>query len=234
MLCYLARGQAALVAAAALGAAWWGPKLAGLVSGGAEGGPGVVVPRDRSLFYWDERDLRHVTPTAQRIPQDVYAHIVADFIIPCVDVLLEAPDGRFLIVVRKDEPMAGHTWMIGGRMLKGETFFDTALRKVREEVGLDASELQPERVLSVWNTFFNASVHVPRAASEGSTADRAGRGPATQTVNTVVHVTLRDGARSPALDEHHSGFRWVGPSDASLAGLDRYVLAAVQERRRQA
>mmetsp|Transcript_124544 Transcript_124544/g.387789 ORF Transcript_124544/g.387789 Transcript_124544/m.387789 type:complete len:131 (+) Transcript_124544:308-700(+) len=129
--------------------------------------------------------------------------------------------------------MAGHAWLIGGRMWKGETFFDTALRKVREEAGFDAGALRPERVLSMWNTFFDASVHVPAASNKGADAGSTPQGPATQTVNAVVHVTVRGGAQNPVLDERHSGFRWVGPSDASLVGLDRYVLAAVEARRRE-
>lgn len=182
---------------------------------------------DRSLFYGEEPELRVVTAGARRLPQSLYSRVVEDLVVPCVDVLLEANDGRFLLVERRDEPMAGVPWLIGGRMWKGETFFDAALRKVKEEVGFDPAIVHPMSVLGVWNAFFNASVHV-------TSNNRSG--PATHTVNVVVYATIqRDNpTASVALDSHHTGFRWVGGldrrADGELSGLDPYVLAAIHAK----
>eukprot|EP00927_Polykrikos_kofoidii_P079986 TRINITY_DN76837_c0_g1_i1.p1 TRINITY_DN76837_c0_g1~~TRINITY_DN76837_c0_g1_i1.p1 ORF type:complete len:264 (-),score=28.01 TRINITY_DN76837_c0_g1_i1:89-880(-) len=192
---------------------------------------------DNSLFYGVEAHLRLVRESSRRIPKDLYIQIVADFIIPCVDVVLQAADGRVLLVERRDEPMRGARWLIGGRMLKGETFFDTALRKVVEEVGLQPSRLRPNRVLSVWNTFFNKSVHDDDVNALAATGVGT-RGTGTQTVNTVVQILL-DGTGCDEdvssctlstlprvdIDSYHTGYTWVHSSD--LGDLDPYVVAAI-------
>jgi ADP-ribose pyrophosphatase YjhB (NUDIX family) len=55
-----------------------------------------------------------------------------------------------LLVERGSEPVKGAWWLPGGRIHKGETFFDAAFRKVKEETGLHGKPLQ---VLGVYNTF---------------------------------------------------------------------------------
>mmetsp|Transcript_73582 Transcript_73582/g.207154 ORF Transcript_73582/g.207154 Transcript_73582/m.207154 type:complete len:259 (+) Transcript_73582:82-858(+) len=228
------------ILAVALGA-WWGSSAAVLNTPlnvcpeapsellATASPPGAASAWDRSLFFGDAKDLTHVTSSARRLPGEVYRRVVDDLIITCIDVLLEASDGRYLLVVREDEPGAGWAWLIGGRMWKGETFFGAAMRKVKEEVGLEPESLRPGRVLNVWNTFFNTTVHRASAHAEGSEPS----GPATQTVNVVVHLLAPSlgGGENLSVDNHHSGFRWVGPDDASLVGVEPYVLAAIASHR---
>jgi ADP-ribose pyrophosphatase YjhB (NUDIX family) len=56
--------------------------------------------------------------------------------IACVDVAIVA-NGSVLLVQRSDPPAQGQWWVPGGRVLKGERMRETALRKAREEVGLE-------------------------------------------------------------------------------------------------
>eukprot|EP00933_Yihiella_yeosuensis_P034443 TRINITY_DN27927_c0_g1_i2.p2 TRINITY_DN27927_c0_g1~~TRINITY_DN27927_c0_g1_i2.p2 ORF type:complete len:129 (-),score=26.44 TRINITY_DN27927_c0_g1_i2:42-428(-) len=124
--------------------------------------------------------------------------------------------------------MKGATWFIGGRMWKGETFFDAALRKVREEVSFNQSDLQPMRLLGVWNTFFDKSVHFSKDSGAAAPA-----GAATQTVNVVVHVQIRPGSDlNVELDARHDGFRWFRGDALQSEDLDPYVLDAMHELRK--
>ncbi len=70
------------------------------------------------------------------ISQDQYNEII--FLIPivCVDVAI-VYDNKVLLIKRRDEPAKGEWWLPGGRLYKGETLTDCALRKAKEETGLD-------------------------------------------------------------------------------------------------
>lgn len=232
------------VLSALWGAPWSGSRAPTQMWGAASpSAPARWASEDYSLYYGLEADLRYTTAAARRIPQGVYSEIVANFIVPCVDVVLEAGDGQVLLLERGQEPMRGVLWLIGGRMWKGETFFDTAIRKVHEEVGLSRSALRPLRVLGVWNTFFDRSTHAPecRSSDPGSGAGNSScRGAATQTVNTVVHMALLGAAAAGdedlgknisdntpiQLDRLHTAYRWVPPDD--LTNLDPYVSGAIR------
>lgn len=69
------------------------------------------------------------------IPSKLYKQIVESVIILCVDVVVEYK-GKFLLVKRKDEPLKGWWWVLGGRAYKGEKTLDAAKRKVKQEIGL--------------------------------------------------------------------------------------------------
>ena len=104
---------------------------------------------------------------------------------------------------------------IGGRLLKGETFFAAATRKAQEETGL--MNVTPVQVLGVWNTFF--------PTSNWDTDTKQG----TQTVNPIVLVELNDVNANVTLDATSENYRWISldPIAATQAGEDRYVLQAL-------
>jgi 8-oxo-dGTP pyrophosphatase MutT (NUDIX family) len=110
-------------------------------------------------------------------------------------------------------------YFIGGRLLKGETFFAAATRKAKEETGL--TNVTPIQVLGVWNTFF--------PTSNWDTDTKKG----TQTVNPIVLVELNDDNETNAnlvqLDSTSENYRWISldPKAATEAGEDRYVLQAL-------
>jgi len=75
------------------------------------------------------------------IPEEEYARIMEVIPILCVDVAVRNAKGEYLLVRRANEPLKGQWWVIGGRVLKGETLEQAAVRKIREEVGLDVGSV---------------------------------------------------------------------------------------------
>lgn len=71
----------------------------------------------------------------------LYRKISARIPILCVDLLIES-GGKTLLVRRKKHPLKGQWWVVGGRVFLGEDPKDAAVRKAREEVGLEI--LEPE------------------------------------------------------------------------------------------
>ena len=77
------------------------------------------------------------------IPAEQYKQIIEVLPILCVDVVVMNGRLEYLLVKRANEPMKGQWWVIGGRVLKGETLEQAAIRKVREEVSLNVETVQP-------------------------------------------------------------------------------------------
>lgn len=77
------------------------------------------------------------------IPDSKYVQIMEVLPILCVDVLLYNSKGECLLVKRANEPLKGQWWVIGGRVLKGETLKQAAIRKVKEEAGLIINSVKP-------------------------------------------------------------------------------------------
>jgi len=68
-----------------------------------------------------------------------YRRIVGTMPILCVDVVLRDSDGMYLLVKRTNEPLKGQWWVPGGRVYKGESLEQAAIRKAREELSLEIS-----------------------------------------------------------------------------------------------
>jgi 8-oxo-dGTP pyrophosphatase MutT (NUDIX family) len=66
----------------------------------------------------------------------LYNRILRTVPITCIDVAIVA-NGAVLLVKRKDAPARGKWWVPGGRVYKGEMMKDAAIRKCREEVGIE-------------------------------------------------------------------------------------------------
>jgi len=77
------------------------------------------------------------------IPKEEYARIMGVLPILCVDVAVQNSEGQYLLIRRANEPLKDQWWVIGGRVLKGETLEQAAVRKVREEVGLNVGSVKP-------------------------------------------------------------------------------------------
>lgn len=69
------------------------------------------------------------------IPKNQYIQILKNLPILCVDVIVRNTKGEYLLVKRVNEPKKGKWWVIGGRVLKGESLAQAAKRKVKEETG---------------------------------------------------------------------------------------------------
>lgn len=71
------------------------------------------------------------------IPSEQYKKIVEVLPILCVDVIIKNSKGEYLLIKRANEPLKDQWWVIGGRVLKGESLEQAAKRKVKEEAGLE-------------------------------------------------------------------------------------------------
>jgi len=76
------------------------------------------------------------------IPLEQYRQILEVLPILCVDVIITNSRGEYLLVKRKGKPLEGHWWVVGGRVLKGETLEQAVVRKVQTEVGLTLRNLR--------------------------------------------------------------------------------------------
>ncbi len=77
------------------------------------------------------------------IPLDKYTKIIEDLPIYCVDIIIKNDQEEYLLIKRNNEPKKGEWWVIGGRVLKGETTKDAAIRKVKQETGLQVRKMEP-------------------------------------------------------------------------------------------
>ena len=76
------------------------------------------------------------------IPEKLYRQILQVLPIICVDIIVANADGQFLLVKRNNEPLKNQWWVIGGRVEHMETAEAAAIRKLKEEVGIDVSGLK--------------------------------------------------------------------------------------------
>ena len=176
--------------------------------------PVRTLEADHSLFYGGRAALSTVRSEAKLLPKDVYGEVVRRMPVFCVDVVVRK-EGRLLLVHRGMEPVKGYWWWPGGRMLKGETFFAAALRKVQQETGI--TQCTAVRVLGVYNTFFPTS----------SWDDETSQG--THTVNACVLVEA-DPRAAVHVDDTSDSHTWIESSAAAAeaAGYDRYVVDQVR------
>ena len=86
------------------------------------------------------------------IPEADYKKMIAALPILCVDIALQDDAGRYLLIKRANEPLKDQWWVIGGRVLKGETCEQAARRKLKEEVNVEGVEL---KMLGLYEDFFD-------------------------------------------------------------------------------
>ena len=137
------------------------------------------------------------------IPEDIYSQIVHQMPIPCVDILVEDDQGRVLLIKRADEPAKEQWWFPGGRVHYLETRMQAVVRKLREECGLETSQL-------VEIGTYDVILEIP-----GEMGPRHG-------VTTLFHV--RVGMHKDfALDFHSSEADWRFPGEWLNEGLHFFV-----------
>lgn len=142
---------------------------------------------------------------SQFIPQDLYDQILENMPIACVDIAIIA-DGAVLLVRRKDAPARDQWWVPGGRVHKGETMREAALRKAREEVGLEC--------------------HVGPIVHTAETIFPDGpNGIPVHSINSCFFMYPVDAGHTPHLDDHHADSRWV---DHIPGDLHPYVVRCLQ------
>jgi colanic acid biosynthesis protein WcaH len=74
------------------------------------------------------------------LPENIHKICLESIPIVSVDiVILDDTKEKTLLFKRKNNPLKGIFYTIGGRVLKNESLIDTALRKLKDEAGIEAS-----------------------------------------------------------------------------------------------
>lgn len=121
------------------------------------------------------------------IPEAIYKQIIKYIPILCVDIIIKNKDGEYLLIKRKNKPLKGEWWIIGGRVHHGENLIEAAKRKVKQEVGLNTGDLKP---LGYYEEFFD---------------DSPFKSPI-HTISFVFSTVIKKG--NVILDNQSSGFGW--------------------------
>jgi colanic acid biosynthesis protein WcaH len=127
-----------------------------------------------------------------RVPDELYAQVLASVPIACVDLVVRDAQGRVLLVRRTNEPARGAWWFPGGRVLRGEQRVDAVGRKLAEECGLTASHVEE---VGTHDMLFRAA--------DGRVESHA--------ITTLFRVEARPGP--VRLDAQSAAFEWRRPAD---------------------
>jgi len=123
----------------------------------------------------------------------------------CVDLVVTNQHNKFLLIKRTESPAKGQWWLPGGRVYKNETLREAAIRKGKEELGI---EIDLKDFVSVEETIFeDDNVH---------------------TINAVFHATYY--GEILQLDKTHSKYSWETEIDESLHFAVKDPLKTVMER----
>lgn len=171
--------------------------------------------------HYSERDSE---PRGTRSPRPyldaiAYGQALSALVITCVDLLFCEGDRR-LLGFRRRPPRVGW-WLVGGRMFPGESPHSTAIRKAREEAGL---EILPNQLqwIGAYSTEFAERSQPP--AEEGL-----------HSVNLTfaVRLTAAQAAQVQLSEDEYSEWAWVrsgelpqwvtgnGPMDEALLAIGR-------------
>ena len=100
----------------------------------------TTIDQGHSFLYLNKEAVKQVGLVKSK---EFYGDAVRQLPICCVDVFLYNPFNKtYLLVLRKDPPAKNVWWIPGGRLYKGESFFDCSIRKCKEEIGLDVTPVK--------------------------------------------------------------------------------------------
>ena len=125
------------------------------------------------------------------VPAPLYKEILESVPIPCVDVVIEHK-GKVLLVLRTNKPAQGEWWPPGGRILKGETNEQAAVRKVLQETGLHVSIVKQ---IGAYSTIFEDG---PFSSLKTGV----------HTVNIAYLAHLTDPTQTVVMDAQSSEYGW--------------------------
>ena len=149
------------------------------------------------------------------IPKHLYQEIISVLPIICVDVVIRNRSGKVLLARRKNEPIKDHWWVIGGRILSGESAHQACIRKTFEETGLKINQL---KFLGFYEDVYDKNAfNVPKPYHTFSLAFE------TQLSGDRVEEIIR-------LDSQHSDWGWfdelperfiISPQNKLFSKLDK-------------
>jgi ADP-ribose pyrophosphatase YjhB (NUDIX family) len=194
------------------------------------------------------KNLTTIRKEAVKLSTDLYRQVVWYLPVVCVDVILQRKsDNCLLLFWRRDKPAANIWWWPGGRMLKGETFYSAACRKIREETGNENLDISPVSVLKVWNTFFSDSswdhgrddidkgcqtvnIIVICVIDDACDQQEQGQGQGQQQGKRTTTLFLKDKEKERSEEWAVEAHRWVSVEEALEPGrYDKYVRLNVEE-----
>jgi colanic acid biosynthesis protein WcaH len=148
------------------------------------------------------------------IPEPLYEQFCRCMPVACVDLIVVAPGGRVLLLLRQNDPASGQWWFPGGRVLHGETRYRAALRKLQQECGIPA-------------------LSVEELGTHDVILDCPAKGFQHHGITTVFLVRV-DGATAVALDAQSAAHAWRTPEEWRRLPLHAFVasgLARLEARR---
>jgi perosamine synthetase len=110
------------------------------------------------------------------IGNELYQEIHKNLPISCADIVLKTYDGGFVLIKRGNEPLEGEWWVLGGRIKKNETIENAARRKIREDVGIEITDVT--KIAGGYETIFEK--------------DPFGHGEGTHTINNLFTAEISD------------------------------------------
>lgn len=138
---------------------------------------------ERHIMYCDHPEVVGL------LEASTYKSAVQQLPIACVDIFLyNSLLKAYLLVYRKNAPAKEMWWMPGGRIYKGESFFEAAQRKCWDEVKV---KVIPLAQLGTYSTIFPDSEW----------------GCQTHTINTVV-LAILSSENHPEVNLDHADYEW--------------------------
>jgi colanic acid biosynthesis protein WcaH len=137
------------------------------------------------------------------IPSEHYDQILKIMPIPCVDLVVQDRDGLILLLKRKNEPAKGQWWFPGGRVHYMETRHDAAIRKLKEECGLESTEFQELGTFDIMlkNPHSSSTIHG---------------------ITTLFKIKIANHKRL-RLDDQSEAFDWKLPCEWEIVNLSPFI-----------
>ncbi|MGI0486067.1 NUDIX domain-containing protein [Pantanalinema rosaneae CENA516] len=174
--------------------------------------------------HFEERGRLNPKTSHDRMPESLYSSALDYLVITCVDLAF-VREGQLLLAQRCQYPRASW-WLIGGRMVAGESPIATAQRKAAEEAQLGNLTVDRFQFIGTYSTCFAMRQQEPQ--QHGS-----------HTVNLTYRVTLTQLEQTQiqlSQTEYNSTYRWLALSEVEQIldlgnPLDRALQAVVHDLR---
>jgi|APSaa5957512576_1039674.scaffolds.fasta_scaffold02000_7 colanic acid biosynthesis protein WcaH len=136
------------------------------------------------------------------IEEELYKKIVENVLIATVDIVVLSRDlKKLLLFKRENNPAKGIYYTPGGRIYKGEEAIECAIRKTKEEIGIDISKDDlgfGGTIVEKWeNSFFSEEIE--------------------SSFMTMFFYFILDNEDNLKLDKQHSEYKWFNIEDETIS-----------------
>lgn len=134
------------------------------------------------------------------IPEEKFREIETLMPLACLNAIIVDSEGRVLVMKRNNEPAKGLYWFPGGRIKLGQSLEEALKEQIKEETGLEWSDLKVLKLASVDSNIFKSR----------------------HTVN--INFLLKKVSKSKVqVNQEHSEFKWLRPEEFDREKLDPYL-----------